>query len=168
MGKKVWPQKCLFWHLHFKVCIFFAVPAWAKGLTWYFDISLWLGPRFEPETFFKREKLLEGEELCVRPTRGIAYCYRAMVNSPGVLYGQNMSLMLQARQHNSQSWYLVPHLSVLCLYLYALVISYLVHDMMISSRVIGMHTSSFGLNNERGKPKSRDEIATVWGCNPIT
>ena len=47
--------------------------------------------------FRKTEKLSEGEEICVRPTRGSGFShYQVMVNSQGVMYGLNMSIVSQA------------------------------------------------------------------------
>ena len=47
--------------------------------------------------FRKTEKLSEGEEICVRPTRGSGFSrYRLMVNSQGVLSGKNASVLSQA------------------------------------------------------------------------
>ena len=60
---------------------------------------------------------------------------------------------------------LVPRLSVLRSYPYVVFISYLVHDLLISSLVLDMHTLSLGLNNECGNPKSRNRLATVRGWN---
>ena len=49
-------------------------------------------PRFQ-----KHEKILEGEETCVRQTRGSRFsCYRVMVSSQGVLSGNNTPVMLLA------------------------------------------------------------------------
>ena len=95
--------------------------------------------------FRKRENLLEGGELRIRPKHSSTSRYWAIVNSLGVLSRKNAYLVSQARQSNSQSCYLVPRLSVLHSYPYVVFVLYLVHPMLISSLVIGMHTLSFGL-----------------------
>ena len=139
-------------------------------LSWgntYISISIYSRILGSNLRFQKPEKLLEGGEVHFRPTCGSTSCYRLMVNYPGIISRQNASLVSQARQHNSQYCWMVPRLYFLCSYLYVVVVSYLVHDLMISSLVPGMHTSSLRLNNECWYPETRAGLATFFGWNPV-
>ena len=50
---------------------------------------------------------------------------------------------------------------VLCLYPYVVFILYIVHTLLISYLVIGMHTSSLDLKNTCGHPDSKSGIDDV-------
>ena len=58
---------------------------------------------------------------------------------------------------------LVHRLSVLYSYPYVVYLLYLVHDLLISFPVLGIHTSSLGLKNECRHQESRYGFATFWG-----
>ena len=94
----------LIWKHNNFACVYFIIILYHNGIRVRPDILISIYGRFlgsDPH-FQNPEKISEGEELRVRLKHGSAYRYRVMVNSPGVLYGHNASLVLQARQRNSQ------------------------------------------------------------------